>query len=79
MSELFSWLSRTGIEIKIRTNYDNSTYNVVFIAWDINNKRIFRELNLTFDDVHNAMLNPRKLLLPKLEYIEFQLLGTIKR
>ena len=79
MSELFSWLAKSGMEIKIRTNYDNETYNVVFIHWDINNKRQFTELNVTFAEVQEAMEHPKTILLPKLEFIEFQLKGTISR
>lgn len=79
MSELFSWLARSGIEIKIRTNYDNQTYNIVFIKWDFNNKRIFTELNPTFAEVAEAIEHPKSILLPKLEFIEFQLTGTIAR
>lgn len=79
MSELFSWLAKSGMEIKIRTNYDNETYNVVFIHWDINNKRQFTELNVTFAEVQEAIEHPKTILLPKLEFIEFQLKGTISR
>lgn len=78
MSILFSWLARTGIEIKIRTNYDNETYNIVFIKWDYNNKRIFREINPTFGEVAEMLASPKDLI-SKLEFIEFSLTGTITR
>lgn len=79
MSELFSWLAKSGMEIKIRTNYDNATYNIVFIKWDFNNRRQFTEMNVTFAEVEEALAHPKTILIPKLEFIEFQLTGTISR
>lgn len=78
MSELLSWLDTAKIELKIKANYskEDTSYNLIFIWWDYQNKRHFLEFNLPYYEIAQILNHPKELK-AKLQFIEFKLKGTL--
>ena len=73
---VMQWLEDSKVELKIKSNYDTKTFNLIFIYWDYSNNRHFVEFNLSWFDVV-YWLNDLKKLKSKLQFIEFRLKGTL--
>lgn len=70
------WLEDSKIEMKIKSNYDSMTFNLLFIYWDYSNTRHLLEFNLSWFDIVSWLKDVKKLK-SKLQFIEFKLKGTL--